>query len=94
MKKDVKSKETKKKNVKSTSKKNGTTKKTAKKTSSTRKTKKKSDPNCNLWVRNSEGDMEQVSLKPEYRMQFVNKFGTLEIPLKDEFEAWYSTVYK
>ena len=68
------------------------TKKTAKKASK-KKVVKKSDPNCNLWVTDENGDLDRVTMKPEYRIQFIQEFGVETIPNKEDFESWYSTVY-
>lgn len=68
-------------------------KKTSKKKTTKKKVKKKSDTNCNLWVTDVNGELDRVSMKPEYRMQFVQEFGVERIPTKEEFESWYSTVY-
>lgn len=79
---------TKKKATKKASVKKTTAKKTTKKPAS-----KKLDTNMNLWTRDENGDLAIVVMKPEYKMQFIEKFGVEEIPTKVEFETWYSEIY-
>ncbi len=77
-----------KKKVKKTSAK----KTSAKKPATKKKAKKKTDTNCNLWVMNSDGIMELISIKIKYRMGFVHRFGTVNLPFKREFDLWYDAL--
>lgn len=80
--------EKKKKTVKKTTVKKQAINKTTKKV-----TKATYDPNVNLWVTDDNGYLTRVSMKFEYKIQYVKKFGTESITTKHDFEAWYSSIY-
>jgi len=62
------------------------TKKTTKNTTKVKKTKTIKD--LSLWAYNENSEIEKVIVPIRYKMDYINRFGVMEITTKSELQTW------